>query len=250
MRRGLFLLACGALAFAAIQSCSCSDEQHSQLDERAWLSRPALRSYGNTHTPAHGVPVIADEEGVVHIPTRVVPGRLREIFNDSNALQLIAAEANGFRPIEDLSTAWTINRPIVRVSTCDDFIIDSLRMSMPYLIPKALELLHDIGRTFSDTVRARGGREQRIRVTSLTRTDFSVKRLMRRNRAATEQSCHLYGTTFDISWTRFDARDSTFVVSLEDLKNILAEVVYDFRRQGRCYAIYERRQGCFHITVR
>ena len=99
-------------------------------------------------------------------------------------------------------------------------------------------------------MRARGGREQRLRVTSLTRTENNVKCLRRRNRAATEQSCHRYGTTFDISWTRFDARDSSYIVSLEDLKNILAEVVYDFRRQGRCYAIFERRQGCFHITVR
>ena len=40
------------------------------------------------------------------------------------------------------------------------------------------------------------------------------------------------------------------VVSLEDLKNILAEVVQDFRQRGRCYAIFERKSGCLHITVR
>jgi hypothetical protein len=44
--------------------------------------------------------------------------------------------------------------------------------------------------------------------------------------------------------------DPSMIVSLEDLKNILAEVVLDFKRQGRCYAIFERKSGCLHITVR
>ena len=44
--------------------------------------------------------------------------------------------------------------------------------------------------------------------------------------------------------------DQSMVVSLEDLKNILAEVVLQFRKQGRCYAIFERKSGCLHITVR
>ena len=121
---------------------------------------------------------------------------------------------------------------------------------MPYLVPKAAKLLGDIGKAFRDTVKARGGKEYRIKVTSLMRSSYSVSRLKRRNRAATENSCHLYGTTFDISWTNFDCRDSSYVVSLEDLKNILAEVVYDKREQGRCYAIFERKRGCFHITAR
>ncbi|MBR1550778.1 MAG: hypothetical protein IJ632_00475 [Muribaculaceae bacterium] len=245
MRRLVFLFF-AFLAMCIVTSCG-GDKSQSQLDDQAWLPRQEVVTPG---TPAMGTPVVADREGVVHIPTRIIPGRLREIFNDSNELQLTAARANGFSPIGDLYTAYALSKPVVKVASCNDFLVDSLSMSMPFLVPKALELLHDIGRTFSDTVRARGGREQRLRVTSLTRTENNVKLLRRRNRAATEQSCHRYGTTFDISWTRFDARDSSYIVSLEDLKNILAEVVYDFRQQGRCYAIFERRQGCFHITVR
>ncbi len=246
MRRLVFLLL-AFLAMGIIASCD-GDKSESRLDDQAWLPRQEMPAMPGV--PAMGTPVVADEEGVVHIPTYIIPGRLRDIFNDSNELQLTAARANGFSPIGDLRSAYTLSQPVMKVATCDDFFVDSLSMSMPFLVPKALQLLHDIGRTFSDTVRVRGGREQRLRVTSLTRTENNVKRLRRRNRAATEQSCHRYGTTFDISWTRFDARDSSYIVSLEDLKNILAEVVYDFRRQGRCYAIFERRQGCFHITVR
>ena len=112
------------------------------------------------------------------------------------------------------------------------------------------QLLKEIGYAFQDSIRKRGGKQYRIKVTSVTRTVYSVSKLMRRNRAATENSCHRYGTTFDISWVRFDCMDPTMVISLEDLKNILAEVVQDFRKRGRCYAIFERKSGCLHITVR
>ena len=177
-------------------------------------------------------------------------GQLREVFNDTNDMQLPAAVAGGIDPINDLHSAYHLRRPIQRIYSCDEFIVDSLWMSMPYLVPRAAQLLKDIGRTFQDTVRARGGGDYRIKVTSVLRTEFSASRLRRRNRNASDQSCHRYGTTFDISWTKFDCMDTTRLVSLEDLKNILAEVIQDKRQKGRCYAIYERRQGCFHVTVR
>lgn len=190
-------------------------------------------------------------DGEVHrMVTHIVPGRLKDIFNDTNDLQLTAARHRGIVPIEGLNSAYDHKKPLVLLTTCDAYVVDTMWFSMPYLVPRAARLLHDIGSDFADTIRARGGRDYRIHLTSALRTDYSVRRLMRRNRAATDQSCHRYGTTFDISWTKFDCRDSSYVISLEDLKNILAEIVYDKRSRGRCYAIFEKRQGCFHITVR
>ena len=177
-------------------------------------------------------------------------GRLREVFNDTNDMQLPAAVANGIVPVNDLRGAYHLKRPIQHIYSCDEFVVDSLWMSMPYLVPRAAQLLKDIGRAFQDTILTRGGGDYRIKVTSALRTEYSVSRLRRRNRNASDQSCHRYGTTFDISWTKFDCMDTTRLVSLEDLKNILAEVIQDKRQQGRCYAIYERKQGCFHVTVR
>ena len=199
----------------------------------------------------HSVIACGDFDGEVHrMATHIVPGALKEIFNDTNDLQLTAARRRGIMPIEGLHNSYNHKRPLVKLSTCDAYVVDSMWFSLPYLVPRAARLLHDIGQDFADTIRARGGKHYRIHLTSALRTDYSVRRLVRRNRAATEQSCHRYGTTFDISWTKFDCRDSSYVISLEDLKNILAEIVYEKRRQGRCYAIFERRQGCFHITVR
>lgn len=192
---------------------------------------------------------LGDADGIQRLPVNSV-GRLREVFNDTNALQLPAAMACGIDPVIDLRSAYHLRRPIQRIYSCDEFVVDSLWMSMPYLVPRAAQLLKDIGRTFQDTVRNRGGGDYRIKVTSLLRTEYSVSKLRRRNRNASDSSCHRFATTFDISWTKFDCLDTTRLVSLEDLKNILAEVIQQKREQGRCYAIYERRQGCFHVTVR
>ena len=192
---------------------------------------------------------IANAE-VHRIPTYIEQRPLKEIFNDSNHLQLVAAEKNGFKPVNSLRDGYNIDKPLIRIFSCDAYMLDDLTASVPYLVPKAAQLLKEIGYAFQDSIRHRGGKKYRIKATSVTRTNYSVATLMRRNRAATENSCHQYGTTFDISWVRFDCMDPTMVISLEDLKNILAEVVQDFRQQGRCYAIFERWSGCLHVTVR
>jgi len=193
---------------------------------------------------------LAENAVIHHLPTYIERRPLSELFNDSNDLQLRAARVNGFQPITDLASAYRVNKPLIRIYSCDAYMLDDLVMSMPYLVPKAAQLLKEIGYAFQDSVRARGGKAYRIKVTSATRTDYSVSKLQRRNRAATTNSCHRYGTTFDISWVKFDCQDPSMVVSLEDLKNILAEVIQDFRQRGRCYVIFERKAGCFHVTVR
>lgn len=250
MMRGLLPAAAVLLAVAG-QLTSCGRANHGpQQDTTAWdyTSPPALPANPNI-SGEEGMGLI--EDAPIHrLPTYIERRRLDDIFNDSNALQLQAARANGFNPVTDLRSAYAIDRPLIKIYSCDAYMVDELKQSVPYLVPKAAQLLKEIGYAFQDTVRKRGGKSYRMKVTSLTRTDYSVAQLVRRNRNATFNSCHRYGTTFDISWVKFDCMDASMVVSLEDLKNILAEVVQDFRRRGRCYAIFERKAGCFHITAR
>ena len=189
--------------------------------------------------------------GPVHeMKSRIVDGRLKDIFNDSNHTQLRAAAANGIDPIVDLRSAFYLKRPLVKLHTCKLYYVATMKDSAPYLVPKAANLLKQIATAFADTIVARGGKAYRLRVTSMLRTDYSVAQLQQRNRNATSQSCHRYGTTFDISWSKFDCMDPSYQISQESLKNILAEIIYDFRSRGKCYAIFETRQGCFHVTVR
>ena len=235
----LFLL---STPLTGVVSCTCSDHYN---DKVVWVKKSSELPPMNKKAAN-----VSDNANVGRIATHIIPGNLKEIFNDSNHIQLPAAEANGITPITDFKTAYYVKKPLVKITTSNIYFIDSLKHSMPYLVPKAANLLKEIATAFADTIMARGNADYRIRVTSLLRTDYSVSRLQKRNRAATSQSCHLYGTTFDISWVKFDCLDPNHPISLEDLKNVLAEIVFNFREQGRCFAIFERKQGCFHITVR
>ena len=246
--RLLPLLMLMGFVLANVTSCGLGGNGQEQ-DTTAWDYKAPPAMPINRSITGDSMGFIANAE-IHRIPSYIEQRPLKEIFNDSNYLQLIAAEKNGFKPVNTLRDAYNIDRPLIRIYSCDAYMLDELTASVPYLVPKAAQLLKEIGYAFQDSIRKRGGKSYRIKVTSVTRTVYSVSKLMRRNRSATENSCHRYGTTFDISWVRFDCMDPSMVISLEDLKNILAEVVLDFRRQERCYAIFERRTGCLHITVR
>lgn len=243
----LALIAITAMGLLIVVGACGGGEAQSQQSEFECDTAYRNLLIPTTETPIKSGPV---DYTVHRIEVHPPQGRLAEVFRDTNDLQLTAARAVGLKPLQGLTGAYDTRHNVIKITSCDDYFVADLTYSMPYLVPRAAQLLHDIGRAFRDSVKARGGKEYRIKVTSLMRSSYSVSRLKRRNRAATDSSCHLYGTTFDISWTNFDCRDSSYIVSLEDLKNLLAEVIHKKREQGRCYAIYERKRGCFHITTR
>lgn len=177
-------------------------------------------------------------------------GRLAEVFNDSNYLQLQHAERLGIHPISGtLSSFYNTTRPLVKIENNPDFAVEELTHSYPFLVPEAATLLHEIGANFSKELENRGGGKYKIIVTSALRTPDTVKRLKRVNRNAVEQSTHQYGTTFDITYNRFSTSDGRETVASEDFKLLLAEVIEQLRAQGRCLVKYEIKSPCFHITV-
>lgn len=179
----------------------------------------------------------------------------RRTFGDLNAAQLKAARAFGVPPVASREEAEQMKSKLVRITGNDRYAVDSLTHSIPYLVPRASALLDTIGANFLDSLAAKGLNPNRILVTSVLRTEEDVKRLRRRNVNASKNSCHAYGTTFDISWRRFVKVEDEGGRPLQDvgadtLKMVLAEVLRDVRRADKCYVKYELKQGCFHITVR
>lgn len=178
-------------------------------------------------------------------------------FNDLNDVQLATAKRIGIRPIasreeaeDEVESAY-----LERIASCERYDVDSLTHSIPYLIPKASALLDAIGVNFLDSLKHKGLNPNKIIVTSVLRTKDDVKRLRRTNGNASLNSCHFYGTTFDISWKRFTKVEHPEGrpmqdVSADTLKLVLSEVLRDLRKADRCYVKYELRQGCFHITAR
>ena len=130
------------------------------------------------------------------------------------------------------------------------YTVAHLDASIPYLVPRAAILLEDIGRNFFDRLHVKGMPLHQMVVSSVLRSEADVARLRRSNKNATEQSCHLYGTTFDINYNQFVAVVPQGEIPSDKLKYVLSEVLRDLRQQGRCYIKYEVRQPCFHITVR
>jgi len=177
-------------------------------------------------------------------------GNLRPYFNDSNYVHWAEAESYGLRPLSDTRSHWQLNRPIVKVTTCADYYLDTLIYSRPYLVPEAAATLREIGHRFRDTIAARGGGDYRVKVTSVLRTPQTVKRLRRRNRNAIDSSVHQLGTTFDISYASFVASSPAPARSVDDLKGILAEVLKAMREENKIWVKYEVGQPCFHITAR
>lgn len=172
-----------------------------------------------------------------------------EFFNDSNHYQLQHAQRLGIEPITDLRSYYHNKRPLVKIATNEDYVLDHLTHSYPYLVPEADRLLHDIGRNFRDSLKSKGAKDYRIIVTSVLRTPATVKKLRRVNRNATELSTHQYATTFDLSYNKFAAAGGIDDVSYADLKSVLAEVLADLHQEGRCMVKYEKKSPCFHITV-
>lgn len=190
--------------------------------------------------------------GCVKIKINPLPGgTLGRTFNDSNYLHLASAARIGVERMTDPASAWRAGSKLRRIRTCEDYYVDSLSHSVPYLVPEARRLLTDIGRAFRDSLKARGGGDYRVKVTSVLRTPKLVKKLRRRNRNSIDSSAHLFGTTFDISYSNFICdKEGGVYRTQEDLKNLLGEVVWAMREKERCYVKYERHQACFHITAR
>lgn len=176
-------------------------------------------------------------------------------FPDENDVQLVAAEGFGIVPSDKSPKAKSDGRKLVYVGSNPYFYIDKLHSSSPYLVPMASVLLQDIGNNFFDSLQTKGIPLHKIIITSVMRSEDDVRKLANHNLNAKKNSCHLYGTTFDISYNRYKVVEAPGGPKRREVRNdtlkwVLSEVLNDMRKQGRCLIKYEVKQGCFHITVK
>lgn len=175
-------------------------------------------------------------------------GSYHRTFDDLNALHLEAAKKYGVNPTQ-LNFDTEEGRQGMLQVTSDSLIkVDRLTHSMPFLVWDAYCLLHDLSVDFARRLDLMGIPRHRLIVTSLTRTQEQRAKLEKVNANASANSAHCYGTTFDISWSRFDPVEGQ-EVSDAILKQHLAAIIKQYQEAGRCYVKHERRQACFHITA-
>lgn len=225
-----------------------------------------LLSACNSQTDANAV--YADDEDILYIENdsllaeseveQVQISRHRKLsrgygrtFNDKNNVHLEAAYEFGVGPYDSFDTAGLCDfAELARVDSCQYYKVERLTHSAPYLTPRAKWILMTIGKNFQDSLAVHGVEGYQIVVTSLLRTDDSIRRLRRRNSNASANSAHRFGTTFDISYIKYNRTDTTCFMPEYRLKRTLAEVLYDLRAKECCYVKYEVKQSCFHITAR
>ena len=175
-------------------------------------------------------------------------------FPDQQDVQILAANKHGVNPVQNREEAEHSKGKLVYVGSNPFFYVDKLNNSIPYLVPRASVLLQDIGRAYFDSLQIKGIPLHKIIVTSILRNKDDVAKLRTRNGNATENSCHLYGTTFDVCYNRYKQiqtrQQPRRQVQNDTLKWVLSEVLRDMRNRNRCLIKYEVKQGCFHITVK
>ncbi|MBR4735920.1 MAG: hypothetical protein IK052_07495 [Bacteroidales bacterium] len=188
-------------------------------------------------------------------PVRIFDVKYAREFNDMNPVHLAAAEAIGVKPVKDREEADKMKGKLVLLEDTDTYVIRDLTHSIPYVVPEAKELLDLIGKNFQDSLASHGLNPNKMVITSVMRTEDDVAALRKHNVNASENSSHRYGTTFDLSYWRYvkieELRGRPYEdVPPEYLRAVLGQVLRDIHNQGLCYIKYERKQNCFHITVK
>ena len=184
------------------------------------------------------------------------PGRTfsyKDKFRDTQAKQEQAAKAIGLAtPPQNRQEAARMHSQLKLIKSNENYIVDSLTHSIPYLVPAAAAELERIGEGFADILQRNGLPHYQFYITSVLRTKDDIQQLQRSgNINATTNSCHNYGTTFDLAYFRFNkvARTREYMHQ-DNLKLVLGQVLLNEQRAGRIYVKYEWKQACFHITVR
>lgn len=137
--------------------------------------------------------------------------------------------------------SYVSKKKLVRVSSGKGYRLRDLDYSQPYLVPRAKTVLSQLAKAFY----AKTG--STFTVTSLTRTMSSQNRLRKVNgNAVAGVSSHNYGSSFDISYVRFNGRKRPN----SRLERALHAILADFQARGQLLYIKEYHVSCFHITAR
>lgn len=172
-----------------------------------------------------------------------------QVFNDINEVHLEKARAVGLRKVPEKRDDIDTQR-LVRIDDSDYLVIDNLRYSVPYLTKNAAAELNRIAVAFHDSLTRKQFPVYQLVCSSILRTEEDVANLRKSgNPNASDNSAHCYGTTFDITYTRYwrDEETDEFMQPYE-LTKVLAEVLRDEKAAGRILVKYERKEHCFHIT--
>jgi hypothetical protein len=179
-------------------------------------------------------------------------------FRDLNEIHLRYARLYGISPIasrkvfEQKVKVLTGENKLLKINDSKYYTIDKLSHSHPYLVPRAKKLLDLIGERFRKKLKEHNLDDYQYKITSLLRTQESQRSLSFSNVNAASKSAHLYGTTFDITYKNLSKRSLLGKKNVRDgaAIRILSETIRELQQERRLLVITERKEACFHITIR
>ena len=164
------------------------------------------------------------------------------LFRDGIAVHQKAYQNEGI--IEQESDERLLNLEksgtLKKIASNEFYIVRNFKHSKPILLPKAVLFLNTLSGVYHQKCLNSKKNYVPFEITSATRSKKAIRELQLHNRNAIENSAHLRGKTFDVSYASFtenNAQLKLFISSLSELKN-----------QNKCFIKYERN-GCLHITV-
>ena len=130
------------------------------------------------------------------------------------------------------------------------FELDTFQYSYAALTPYAKKMLNEIGQAFHDSLLRTPLSDTKLIVTSMTRTHYTVSRLVRHNRTAVRKSPHLNGNSFDFSFSRFVSSRDLTDCELHYLQGLSTSILFNMKKSCKIWATFEKNEECLHVVAR
>jgi hypothetical protein len=141
-------------------------------------------------------------------------------------------------------------KKLVELKPTNGYVLDTMKYSFPFAIPETKVFIDTLASRFQAKLVNTDLAGMRLVITSVLRTESSVKQLMRFNRNAIRRSAHLHGTTFDVSYASYDFKRPVSAAEADYLREVLALALFELRAERKCWVTYELYQTCFHVVTR
>lgn len=173
-------------------------------------------------------------------------------LNDHLEDYILISEKQGITPATNFRDLLRHRKKarLVDVYEMAGYEIDTFKHSYTYLTPHAKAFLEQVGSDFEKTMHLNDMKNIKLLITSMTRTKATVANLLRINKTAVRKSPHLNGNSFDISYSRFITKTELDSCDMAFVQQSISKILYDYRKQRKCWVTFERGQECLHVVVR
>jgi hypothetical protein len=165
---------------------------------------------------------------------------------------ILVSEKEGVKASADLKS---LRRKIkagqlIEAPANKSFILDTFQFSYAVLTPYSKNLLDTIGIRFEKELKKTPLEGTKLIVTSMTRTLYTVSKLVKNNRTAVKRSPHLNGNSFDFSFSRFSTPRAIDNCELTFLQETISKILLDLKNEKRCWVTFERWEECLHVVAK